>query len=125
MQQNAFTVLYSATRDGIVKSGEAFSNCVNTRSAKADVISKLERAGYQNISILAIEAGDPDMAGCENTYCAQANQTVPDYAYEAEDDEKKTEEDVDEADDREPLSHALDMVGVKASTANSKAQDAV
>ena len=32
---------------------------------------------------------------------------------------------LDEADDREPLSHALDLVGIKASTANSKSQDAV
>ena len=32
---------------------------------------------------------------------------------------------VNEADDRDPLSHALDPVGIKASTANSIEQDAV
>ena len=111
LKQSAFTILYSATRDGVIKNGEAFSNCINTRSAKADVISKLERAGYQNIQILAIEAGDPDMAGCDNTYCKQAEVAaeVPDYAVEA--------------DDREPMSHALDAAGIKASTADLKGQN--
>ena len=102
---SAFTVLYSAMRDGQIKTGEAFSNAINTRSAKADVISKLERAGYSSIQILAIEAGDPDAAGCSNTYCKQP--------------------DVKEADDRELLSHALDPVGIKASTANTAGQDTV
>lgn len=35
------------------------------------------------------------------------------------------ESELNEADDSDPLSHALDAVGVKASTANSKAQDEV
>lgn len=37
----------------------------------------------------------------------------------------KEKEELKEADDREPLSHALDVVGVKASTANTADQDAV
>lgn len=118
--QNAYVILYSAMRNGQIKTGEAFSNSLDTRSAKADVISKLEKAGYQNISILAIEAGDPDMAGVSdvaNDYSTDSFD-VPDYAAESEDD-------LEEADDREPLSHAFDPIGIKASTANSKAQDAV
>lgn len=111
IQRSAFTVLYSATRNGEIKSGEAFSNCIDVRSAKADVIAKLDRAGYQNIQILAIEAGDPDMAGCEEAP-ANDNDEVPDYS-------------VEEADDREPLSHALDPVRVKASSASLAGQDAV
>lgn len=90
---------------------------MNTRSAKADVISKLEKAGYQNISILAIEAGDPDMTGCDNTYCKQSDYVPP--AYEDE------EEDVAEADDREPLAHAFHPFGLNASTANTSGQDEV
>lgn len=113
----AYTVVYSATRDGQIKTGEAYSNSLNTRSAKADVIAKLEKAGYQNISILAIEAGDPDLTGCDNTYCKQSDYVPPAY----EDEEEK----VEEADDREPLAHGLDAAGVKASTANTAAQDAV
>lgn len=91
--QAAYTVLYSAMRNGQIKSGEAFSNSVNTRSAKADVISKLERAGYSNISILAIEAGDPDAQGdCSNTYVKMPDNTIPDYS--VEDEENVAEDDM-------------------------------
>lgn len=112
IRQSAFTVLYSATRNGEIKNGEAFSNCIDVRSAKADVIGKLDRAGYQNIQILAIEAGDPDTAGYEPQHDSADDTDVPDYS-------------VEEADDREPLSHALDPVRVKASTASLAGQDAV
>ena len=116
-KQDAFTVLYSAMRDGSVKTGEAYSNAINPRSAKMDVISQLERAGYSNISILAIECGDPDCCGadCANTYVKQADMTpvatqsvaeIPDYAadvsVEAEEDKDVSEtENVDEADKKE------------------------
>ena len=112
IHKSAFTVLYSATRNGEIKNGEAFSNCIDVRSAKADVISKLDRAGYQNVQILAIEAGDPDAAGCEEQSKSTNDEDVPDYS-------------IEEADDREPLVHALDPVRVKASTANLAGQDAV
>ena len=55
-----YTVMYSATKDGQVKTGEAYSNAVNPRAAKADVYAKLSKVGYDNIAILAIECGDPD-----------------------------------------------------------------
>ena len=116
-KQDAFTILYSAMRDGSVKTGEAYSNAINPRSAKMDVISQLERAGYSNISILAIECGDPDCCGadCANTYVKQADMTpvatqsvaeIPDYAadvsVEAEEDKDVSEpENVDEADKKE------------------------
>ena len=117
-KQDAFTILYSAMRDGSVKTGEAYSNAINPRSAKMDVISQLERAGYSNISILAIECGDPDCCGadCSNTYVKQADMTpvatetpadaIPDYAadisVEAEEDKDVSEaENVDEADKKE------------------------
>lgn len=107
----AYTVVYSATRGGEIKTGEAYSNAISTRAAKADVLAKLDRAGYQNVVILAIEAGDPDCSGC------------PDV-------EPTPEEDVDadaglamEADIREPMSHAFDPIGFKASTANTCGQD--
>ena len=88
--QSAYVIMYSAMRDGQIKTGEAYSNALNTRSAKADVISKLEKAGYQNISILAIEAGDPDMTGCDNTFCKQSDYAVP--SYESEEDNDDSEE---------------------------------
>ena len=134
LKTSAFTVMYSAMRDGTIKCGEAYSNCINTRSAKADVISKLERAGYQNISILAIEAGDPDTVGCDNTYYKQAEQPttqsaiindttsddIPDYSVDEDDDKN---EETDEADDTDPMAHALDPVHVKASSATLKYND--
>jgi len=69
--QSAYTVLYSAMRNGEIKTGEAYSNAINPRSAKADIISQLERAGYSSIKVLAIECGDPDECGntCSNTFC--------------------------------------------------------
>jgi len=41
------------------------------------------------------------------------------------DDGEEEGEQIDEADDREPMSHALDIVGVKASTADLAGQDEV
>lgn len=101
VQTSAFTVMYSAMKDGQIKTGEAYSNSINTRSAKADVISKLEKAGYSSITILAIEAGDPDMAGCDNTFCAQPT-VLPTIEAEEELDEaddKKEEKSDDKSDD--------------------------
>ena len=54
-----WTVIYSATsKDGSIKTGEAYSNAISASAAKADVNAKLSRIGYSNISILAIEATD-------------------------------------------------------------------
>jgi len=62
-----WTVLYSACdKNGDIKTGECYSNAINTRAAKADCYAKLERCGYSSISILAIEAGDPDSCECDN-----------------------------------------------------------
>ena len=108
---SAFTVLYSAMRNGEIKSGESYSNAVSPRAAKADIISQLERAGYSNIKILAIECGDPDDCGkdCSNTYCAQANnepivvpdEQIPDYSEDAIPFESDKDDAVEEADDKE------------------------
>ena len=99
MPTSAYTVVYSAMRDGELKTGEAYSNSLNTRSAKADIISKLEKAGYQNITILAIEAGDPDMSGCDNTFCKQAE--IPAYEDEAtvNEEDKETSDEKDNSED--------------------------
>lgn len=57
-----WTILYSATKNGETKCGECYSNAISVSAAKADCLAKLERFGYGNISILAIEAGDSDCA---------------------------------------------------------------
>lgn len=93
--QTAYTVLYSAMRNGNIATGEAYSNAIDPRSAKADAISQLEKAGYTNIAILAIECGDPDCCGRNSPLNAQKpnldvveepldTPAIPDYA--AEDD---------------------------------------
>ena len=98
----AYVILYSATRGGQIKTGEAFSNALDTRAAKADVISKLEKAGYQNISILAIEAGDPDACGCNDVYCNNTETVSTDYTDEnditLDEKENNTKEDSTEKD---------------------------
>jgi len=53
---SCWTVIYSATsKDGSIKTGEAYSNAGSSAEAKEDVKTKLSGIGYSNISILAIE----------------------------------------------------------------------
>ena len=57
-----WTVIYSAvSKDGDIKTGEAYSNAISASAAKADVKSKLSNIGYSNISILAIESCEADV----------------------------------------------------------------
>lgn len=55
-----FVAMYSAMKDGQIKTGEAYSKAISVQAAKADVIAQLSRFGYSNISILAIEATEED-----------------------------------------------------------------
>lgn len=67
-----WTVMYSAFKNGEIKTGECYSNSIDARSAKADCLAKLARCGYDNVSILALEQGDPDSCGFED-YCYSDN----------------------------------------------------
>ena len=58
--QSDWTVLYSATKNGETKCGECYSDAPSAAKAKADCIAKLSQFGYDNISILACEAGSGD-----------------------------------------------------------------
>jgi len=71
-----WTVLYSATKGGDVKSGECYSNAISVQAAKADCLAKLARFGYENVSILAIEAGDPD--SCDS--CPECGEQLDEAA---------------------------------------------
>ena len=89
-----WTILYSATdKNGDIKTGECYSNAINTRSAKADCYAKLERCGYSSISILAIEAGDPDNCGNDRMNLGKASENSANVACEA-----AKENEVEEAD---------------------------
>ena len=73
-----WTVIYSATsKDGDIKTGEAYSNAVSMSAAKADVNAKLSRIGYSNISILAIEAAtdSPNCCGVCGGTCGGTGVT--------------------------------------------------
>lgn len=50
-----FNVLYSAMKDGSVKMGEFYSLAGTDSGAKEDCINQLQSAGYNNISIMAVE----------------------------------------------------------------------
>lgn len=63
---SAFTCLYSAMKDGEIKTGEFYSNAVDPASAKVDAISKLIGLGFTSIEIIAVENGDPADIGKSN-----------------------------------------------------------
>lgn len=52
---SAFTVLYSAMKDGQVKTGEYFSSATDSEAAKQDCIASLSQLGYSCIRVLGIE----------------------------------------------------------------------
>ena len=112
-----WTVIYSATsKDGEIKTGEAYSNAVTASAAKADVNAKLSRIGYSNISILAIESCDCDVAGAttvvndvEEAEDIEENDMLRNRPHNAHIDdpagivsEKDDEESSDDAEDAEP-----------------------
>lgn len=53
--QSAFTVLYSAIKDGKVKVGEFYSNAPDNPGAQEDCINNLTQVGYGNIRIIGTE----------------------------------------------------------------------
>ena len=85
-----WTVIYSATKDGSIKTGEAYSNAVSMSAAKADVNAKLSQCGYDNITILAIE-------NCTDAPQPFAAPTTEIDVNEADDEEKA--EDADTSDE--------------------------
>ena len=54
-QQSAYTVLYSAIKDGQVKVGEFYSNAVDNPGAIEDCINNLTQVGYSNIRVIGTE----------------------------------------------------------------------
>ena len=114
-----YTVMYSATKDGEVKTGESYSNATNPRAAKADVYAKLSNIGYDNIAILAIECGDPDAAS-DSTYTFEddilQNRVHNGHFLDEEDAEKKEDK---PAEDKP----AEDKPAEKQSTEDKPAED--
>ena len=53
--ESSFTVLYSAIKDGKIKTGEYYSNALDNEGAKEDCLSNLTQVGYSAIRVLGIE----------------------------------------------------------------------
>ena len=114
--ESAFTCLYSAMKNGELKTGEVYSNAVDAESAKADAISKLVSLGFTSIEIIAIENGDPANIGKSNTVFEPfpSDEVFPDEEFtpiteaeetdveEEEEEEEDSEEDVKDKSEEEP-----------------------
>ena len=100
-----WTILYSATKNGETKCGECYSNAISVSAAKADCLAKLERFGYANVSILAIEAGDADCAKMQEDDMLKGRvhnlhkpEVLDEGISEADDDEGAGDEGADDED---------------------------
>lgn len=59
----AYVLFYSAMKDGEIRTGECYSNAVNSENAQLDAIQKLQRLGFTAIEIIASETVDPSSRG--------------------------------------------------------------
>lgn len=62
----AFTLFYSAIKDGEIRTGECYSNANTMENAKLDAIQKLRKLGFTAIDIIAAEESDPNSIGVED-----------------------------------------------------------
>ena len=112
-----WTIIYSATsKDGEIKTGEAYSNAISAAAAKADVKSKLSNIGYSNITILAIESCEVD------TEVATFKPTVTEVS-EADKEEKKEEEKEEETSDESSEKHSSDEERTEEETEDETKDD--
>lgn len=98
---SSFTVLYSAIKDGKIKTGEYYSNALDNEGAKEDCVSNLTQVGYSAIRILGIEKTNTAV----DTNVDNVEPDVNMYDGLEEDDseefEKQETDDVDTTDDKE------------------------
>ena len=99
LQSSAFTVLYSAMKDGEVKTGEYFSSATDMESAQRDCINGLSPLGYNNIRVLGIEktqnAVDMDTISEDDSEEYEEQETEP-----AENEADSKDEQPEEAEDK-------------------------
>ena len=98
---SSFTVLYSAIKDGKIKTGEYYSNALDNEGAKEDCISNLTQVGYSAIRVLGIEKTNTAV----DTHVDNVEPDVDMYDGLEEDDseefEKQETGDIDTTDDKE------------------------
>ena len=110
----AFTLFYSAMKNGEIRTGECYSNATTLENAKLDAIQKLEKLGFTSIDIIAAEECDPNAKGCDDCkpaeFGAQANDPAPtgeedveleQTVSEAEEADNKEKEEPEEKEDEE------------------------
>ena len=129
-----WTILYSATKNGEIKSGECYSNAVSVSAAKADCLAKLAKFGYENVSVLAIEAGDPDMCGADdvNECKVKENDMLKNRPHNGHKSVSESDDDAEEGEDEQieeagknPYVAGMKVVtGGKVSTAKPAAKKA-
>lgn len=66
LNSSAFTLFYSAMKNGEIKSGECYSNATTLENAKLDAIQKLQKLGFTAIDIIAAEETDLNAKGCDS-----------------------------------------------------------
>lgn len=106
----SFTILYSAMKDGQVKTGEYFSSATDGETAKADCIDNLNNLGYSSIRILGMEQtnasidtemiDEDDSEEYENQETGAAETDNKDEEKSAEDADKEPNETEQKDDDK-------------------------
>ena len=125
----AFTLFYSAMKDGEIKTGECYSNATTLENAKLDAVQKLQRLGFTAVEIIAAEECDPNAKGCDekqpeefgeplNDVSEPETDAVTDAAEEtpaddmesaddsSDEEESEEEDDSDEDEEDEPVDEA-------------------
>ena len=109
-QSSAFTVLYSAMKDGEVKTGEYFSSAVDMESAQRDCVNGLSPLGYSNIRVLGIEktqnAVDMDTLSEDDSEEYEEQETTPADNESEPKDEQSEETEEAPAEDEEKSDNA-------------------
>lgn len=98
---SAYTVYYSAMKNGQIKTGECFSNALNPTAAKSDCINKLYRAGFDNITVLAVDVNDEEYRDSETPITPRdVDAPLNSIPLESDDEEaEETDEDEDVLDE--------------------------
>lgn len=66
LNSSAFTLFYSAMKNGEIKTGECYSNANTLENAKLDAIQKLQKLGFTAVDIIAAEETDVNAKGCDS-----------------------------------------------------------
>lgn len=130
----AFTLFYSAMKDGQIKTGECYSNATTLENAKIDAVQKLQRLGYTAVEIIAAEECDPNAKGCDEQQPDEFGEPINDVADTAApveepadepSDETEVDVDVDDDEETDDFEEDDDTVGEAEEKADNEPKDDV